>query len=255
MFPDPTILGPFSFSNYGILTAIALLAALLLFSFTAKHRDLSPLVVRNFSFWIVLSGLICARIAYVIFHWPQFSANYLNIFAYWQGGLMFQGSFIGALLLSPIFLKTHGLKFWPTADVLAPSLALGQGIGRLGCLSAGCCYGRPTDAETWGALVFPHGSLAPANVHLWPTQPVESLGLFIIAIFLVWAIRSDRKFFQPRGRIAALYLTAAGALRLFLENWRGDFRGEALFGLIPPTTFVAVLALLLGLLALYWRRA
>ena len=254
MFPDPWRLGPLSISFYGFMVAAGVLAALILFSWTAPRRQLSASACRDFCFWMVLAGLLGSRIFYVIFHWPEFAGQPSAMLAYWRGGLMFQGGVLGALLLSPIFLKRYALPFWPTADVMAPSLALGQAFGRLGCLGAGCCYGGPAAPGHPLALIFPPGSLAPAGQPLWATQLMESAGLFSLTLLLFLIIRSNLRFFCRPGRLAALYLMCAGLLRLLMEFFRGDFRGEALAFGLPPTTLTALAAAVCGLILLVFRR-
>jgi phosphatidylglycerol:prolipoprotein diacylglycerol transferase len=255
MFPGIYKLGPLGLSFYGLAVALGVVAGLALVSLTAPRRGLPAARVRDFCFWMVLAGLAGSRLAYVAFHWPEFEGDWWGIPAYWRGGLMFQGGLVGALLISPFFLKKENLAFWPVADVLAPSLALGQALGRLGCLAAGCCYGEPVVG--WG-LTFPPGSQAPAGLPLWPTQAVEAFFLALLALGMALALGAPR--FRRPGLVAALYLAGAGAIRLTLEFFRGDFRGEALFFSLPPTSLAAALTLVLGLALLSrarppWTRA
>jgi phosphatidylglycerol:prolipoprotein diacylglycerol transferase len=245
MLPGLLKLGPLTLSFYGLAVALGVMAGLALVSLTAPRRGLSPATVRDFYFWMVMAGLIGSRLAYVAFHWPEFEGDWGGILAYWRGGLMFQGGLAGALLVAPIFLKKEGLAFWPAFDVLAPSLALGQALGRLGCLSAGCCYGRPLEPGVGWGLTFPPGSQAPAGLPLWPTQLVEAFFLALLALGLTAALRAP--WCRRPGRVAALYLAGAGALRLVMESFRGDFRGDPLFLGLPPTTLAAALTLVLGL--------
>jgi phosphatidylglycerol:prolipoprotein diacylglycerol transferase len=158
VFPEPLRLGPLAFSFYGLMAALGVLAALALFRFTAPRRDLTPASARDFCFWMVVFGFLGARIFYVVFHWPEFAGQPGQVFAYWRGGLMFQGGFLTALAVSPWLLRRYGLGFWPTMDVMAPSLALGQAFGRVGCFGAGCCYGRLTEPGRILAVVFPEHS-------------------------------------------------------------------------------------------------
>ena len=249
MFPGIIKLGPLALSLYGLAVALGVVAGLVLVSLTAPRRGLNAATLRDFCFWMVLAGLVGSRLAYVGFHWPEFEADFWGILAYWRGGLMFQGGLAGALLVSPFFLKKEGLPFWPTADVLAPSLALGQALGRLGCLSAGCCYGHFLESGAGWGLTFPPDSQAPAGLPLWPTQPVEAFLLALLALGLIAALRMTRR----PGLVAACYLVGTGVIRLVLESFRGDFRGEPLFLDLPPTTLAAALFLALGLALLLFR--
>jgi phosphatidylglycerol:prolipoprotein diacylglycerol transferase len=245
MFPDIFKLGPLNLSFYGLAVASGVMAALALLPLIAPRRGLTASQALNFCFWMVLVGLAGTRLAYVAFHWPEFEDDWWGILAYWRGGLMFQGGLFGAVAVAPFFLKRERLPFWPVADVLAPSLALGQAVGRLGCLAAGCCYGRPLEPGARWGLAFPPGSQAPPGLYLWPTQPVEAFCLALLALVLILALGSPR--FRRPGRVAALYLAASGALRLTMEFFRGDFRGEPLFFNLPPTTLAAALILAAGL--------
>ncbi len=252
MFPEPLTLGPLHFSVYGLMAATGVLAALALFSLTARQRGLTPGQARDFCFWMVLIGVLGARIGYVIFHWPEFADRMVTVFAYWRGGLMFQGGVVLAIVVSPAILKRYQLAFWPTMDVMAPSLALGQSFGRLGCFGAGCCYGRPTGPDNPLAVIFPLNSQAPAGWPLWPTQLMDSLGLAALSLILCWAIRSES--FRRPGRVAGLYLLIAGLTRVGMDFMRGDYRGDPIIGNLPPTTLTAMAAAGLGLVLLRLRQ-
>ncbi len=253
MFPTPLSIGPLNFNFYGFMVALGALAALGLMAFTAPRRDIPVARVRDFSFWMILAGLLGSRIFYVIFHWPEFSAQPALVFAYWRGGLMFQGGLVTALALSPFFFRRYGLKPWPTTDVVAAPLALGQSFGRVGCFGAGCCYGGVVSEDNPIALIFPHGSLAPADIPLWPTQLLEAAGLSLLTVVLLLALKSDRPYFQRPGRVAALYLFGAGLLRLIMEMLRGDYRGDPVIWGLPPTTLTAIGAAALGLFLMTWK--
>lgn len=277
MFPHPLAIGPFNFTFYGLMVAGGVAAALALLSLSAPCRRITPALARDFCFWMILAGLIGSRLAYVAFHRAEFS-GLLDILAYWRGGLMFQGGVIGALAVTPLFLKRYKLKFWETADILAPSLALGQAFGRLGCLGAGCCYGRPAGEGNPLAIVFPDYSLAPACVPLLPAQPAEAAGLFILAVILFTALRGSkpgpahadgttnddhpgkirglaRTAFQNPGRVAGLYLMGAGLLRLIMDLFlRGDFRGANIVAGLPPTALTALGSASLGFIIWLWKR-
>lgn len=254
MFPHPLALGPLNITFYGLMVAVGVLAALALFSLTSPKRNVPPSLARDFCFWMILAGLIGSRLAFVIFHWADFSSP-LEFLAYWRGGLMFQGGVIGALIVSPIFIKRYQLKFWPIADVMAPSLALGQAFGRLGCLAAGCCYGRPVTGGNPLGIVFPTNSLAPAGLALWPVQIIEAVLLFILALGLTLAIRSRKAGLEAAGRVAGLYLTGTGLIRLAMEIFfRGDYRGEPIIFGLAPTTLTAMGMAVAGLVVWLWRK-
>lgn len=247
MFPEPFHIGPLSINFYGLMVAAGVLAGLALYSLTAPWRGLKASPLRDFCFWVVLAGLLGSRIFYVIFHWPEFSDNIWGVLAYWQGGLMFQGGLLSALVISPFILKRYGLPFWSALDVSAPSLALGQSFGRLGCFSSGCCYGGPVSTDNLIGVIFPQNSLAPSFYPLWPTQLMEFLGLFLLTLILLAALKFSTSFFTRPGRVLGLYFVVAGLLRGGLEFLRDDFRGEPILWGLPPTTLMAFLAIIAGL--------
>ena len=97
----------------------------------------------------MVSALLGARLLYVIVEYRYFLDSPLEIFKFWKGGLVFYGGLILGVLISLWYLKRSQMPMWKTADLLAPSIALGQSIGRWGCFFAGCCYGKKTDVA-WG---------------------------------------------------------------------------------------------------------
>jgi phosphatidylglycerol:prolipoprotein diacylglycerol transferase len=202
----------------------------------------SPKKALDLAFWLVLAGLSGSRLAYVLANHAHFSDRPLEAFKYWQGGLMFQGGLLLGFLAGAAICRARRLNFLVMADSLAPSLSLGQAIGRLGCLAAGCCHGRPAPASFPLALTFPPFSQAPPRIPLYPTQLIESLGLLLITATLVLLLSRSR----PAGMAISAYLLLAGLLRFAVDPLRGDYRGPRSLGLVP-TSWVALAACLAGL--------
>ena len=119
------------------------------------------------------------------------------------------------------------MPLWKTADILAPALALGQTLGRLGCFLAGCCYGRPSDTP-WAVTFTDQACLAPVNTPLHPTQLYSAFTN--LAIFVILLIFSRRN--KIAGRVFWTYVLLYGLTRSIIENLRGDFRGAEVFGLL-----------------------
>ncbi|MBU1742494.1 MAG: prolipoprotein diacylglyceryl transferase, partial [Proteobacteria bacterium] len=132
-------------------------------------------------------------------------------------------------------------------DVAAPGLALGQAFGRLGCFSSGDSFGKPFDGPWAVTFTDPH-SVAPQGIGLHPTQLYASGALFLIFLVLLW-LWPRRRF---SGRIFFVYGLLHGAARLIVEQFRGDWRGEPILGLITPTGLFALGMAVLSLLALVW---
>jgi phosphatidylglycerol:prolipoprotein diacylglycerol transferase len=129
------------------------------------------------------------------------------------------------------------------ADLSAPGIALGQAIGRLGCLSAGCCYGSPSHlpwAVTFTDRYAYDNVGVPLNTPLHPTQLYESIATFVLFIYLMW--RLSRKHFT--GQIILEYLILYASLRFVIEFFRDDDRGFVLRGLLSTSQFIGVLTIL-----------
>jgi phosphatidylglycerol:prolipoprotein diacylglycerol transferase len=168
----------------------------------------------------------------------------------WRGGLVFYGGFLFAFPTCFIYLKKRGLPFLKTCDILAPGLALGETIGRMGCFFAGCCYGTPTDLP-W-AVTFRHpNSLAKLGVPLHPTQLYASAQSLLVFIILL----SFGRFKRADGQMVWLYILLYALGRLIIENFRGDERGLLVGGYLTLTQAIATLCIPLALgMMLYLAR-
>ena len=167
---------------------------------------------------------------------------------------MFYGGLIGALVAAVVLLRRYRLPFFEVADVLAPSVALGHFFGRLGCFSAGCCYGRSC-SPAWG-VVFSHPLAAeisgtPLGVPLVPTQLYEAAFNLANYAFLAWLFR---RRLRP-GSVLAAYLIGYGVARFVIEFFRGDAdRGFVLGGALSTSQAIAGVMVPLGFAILIWVR-
>lgn len=256
MHPILFHLGHFTVYTYGFWVAIGFLAALTLILREAKREQIPPAIVSDLAFWCVVSGILGARLLYVFYYLSYFSHHPLEIFALWKGGLVFIGGVCLALLSGITYVRRHHLDFWQLADLIAPGLALGQALGRIGCFSAGCCYGKPTNVP-W-AVVFkdPH-SLAPIGIPLHPTQLYHSFACFLIAFILLWF---RRRYFTARllnpaikyGQVFGLYLILHSTQRFIIEFFRGDQR-PVILGTLSFTQLLAVILALAGFIIFVFR--
>ena len=138
----------------------------------------------------------------------------------WNGGLVFYGGFIAATAACILYLRKHRMPFLPVADASSLGIMLGLAFGRLGCTSAGCCFGKPSTLP-WAITFTDPACLAPLHVPLHPTQIYESIGSFAIFGFL-YATRD--RFKTPGVRFWTM-LILYGAARSFFEIFRDDPRG------------------------------
>ncbi|MGA2132316.1 MAG: prolipoprotein diacylglyceryl transferase [Bryobacteraceae bacterium] len=247
MFPRLFHLGWFSQSTYGVLVALAFLVALWLIAKLARRAGLNPDVCVNLGILCGLSAIVGAKILMFLVDIPYYARNPGEIFslASLQAGGVFYGGLIAALIASIVYMRRHHLPPLATADVFAPGIALGHGIGRLGCFAAGCCWGRPTHLP-WG-VTFTDPLAAqnvgvPLGIPLHPTQLYESAAEFAIFGILYWRIGKP----HAAGAIISLYLILYSTARFLVEFVR-DHPGE-------PTPFGGPLNtsqwISLGLLAL-----
>jgi len=192
------------------------------------------------SFWIVVGAMVGSRVLFIIVNWggpDGYGANPAKIFDVFSGGFVFYGGFIGATLASIWYAKKRGIAFRALADVAIPVVALGHFFGRMGCMAAGCCWGKVCENPNFlfGAH-FPEGSMAFGSMSrdpefasfvlehghtpaLHPTQLYEGLGELTIFVLLL-ALRKNKRF---HGQILALWLMLYAVLRLSIETFRGDW--------------------------------
>ncbi len=229
MHPILLQLGPITLRTYGALVVVAFLSALHLVRAGGRLRAIQEAFLLDLVALLIITGLIGARLFYVLLNLPAYVAHPLDIFKIWEGGLVFYGGFLLAAIAGIAFCSRRKIRVGKVADCLAPALALGQAIGRLGCFFAGCCYGKPTALPCAARFKDP-ASLAPLGIDLHPTQIYESLGDLLIATIL-WIQLARRP--DSRGGIFWLYLLLYGALRFSIEFLRGDDRGPTVGGLYP----------------------
>ncbi len=242
------VLGPIPIRLYGLMIGLGFVLGIFLAARQAKKEGVNPDRVLDLGVYVLLAAIVGARALFVLTDLHEFAGKPLEAFALWKGGLVFYGGLLAAVPIGIWYLKKHGLPVWKTVDIMAPSIALGQAFGRLGCFSAGCCYGAPSHG--WFSVVFndPH-SLAPLGVPLYPTQLTESFGAFLIFGALLF-LRRYKKF---DGQLFWLYVVFYAVLRFIIEFFRGDaIRGLYFGNAISTSQLIAI-----GMLALsgfmLWR--
>ena len=247
----------FVLPTFGLFLASAYLAALWWLMRGAKREGLIADKVAGLALWIIVGAILGAKAMMVIRFFPEYLANPSDLWslATLQSAGDFYGGFIAALIAALIYFKRHReLKGWQIADLSAPAIALGQGIGRIGCFMAGDDYGKPTDLP-W-AVTFRHPAAAeiggaPLGIPLHPVQLYESIACLIFFCFLVWLTR--RKRFE--GEIILVYAMLYAVARFLLEFLRGDMdRGFVLGGLLSTSQFIALIIILISVPLFFKRR-
>ena len=229
-------IGPIPIRMYGLMIGIGFLLGIYLASRRGRKEGIDPDRILDMGVYLLLAAIIGSRLLYVLTNLAEFSANPLEAFAIWKGGLVFYGGMLAAVPVGIWYVRKHNLPVWKTADVTAPYAALGHAFGRLGCFFAGCCYGAPCSGPVCITFNDPH-SLAPLGVPLFPTQLMESGGEFLIFGVLIM-LQRYKKF---DGQLFWFYPLFYSVLRFIIEFFRGDaVRGVYFGGLASTSQIIAV---------------
>ncbi len=210
--------------TYGFFIALAVLAAIFIARYEAGKLGLDPDKVADACFYVVIAAIVGSRLFYVLTNMEFFMSAPLDVFKIWNGGLVFYGGFIAAAAVLIVFLKFYHLPLGKMADIAAIALPLGHAIGRIGCFSAGCCYGKICH-QPWAITFKNPDSLAPLYVQLHPTQLYSSASNFMIFLLIF----SFRRFKKYDGQLFWIYFAIYGISRSIIEVFRGDFRGATVF--------------------------
>lgn len=207
-------IGNITVHSYGLMIAVGIIVGVIVMAARAKDHGLSSDRVYTIAIILLIFGIIGSKLLYCLFHLPDLRAD-PHLLVSSEGFVIYGGLALGLIALA-VYCWGSKIHFWDYFDLLAPSIALGYAFGKIGCLLAGCCYGRETDS--WFHIVFPEDSLAPSGVPLWPTQPVSAAGSLVFAIILFRFARKPR----PRGAVSLLYLLLYGVGRFVVEFFRAD---------------------------------
>jgi len=242
MHPILIEFGFFKIFTYGLLVATGFFIGILLAVRQGKQEGMDPQKILDLCFYILISAILGARALYIFVENRYFLANPLEVFMFWKGGLVFYGGLLASVIFAWYYINKHQLPLWKLADVLAPSLALGQAIGRWGCFFAGCCYGIRTDVP-WAITFSDPKSLAPLDVALHPTQIYLSLNSLIIFGILLF-LRKHKSF---DGQVFWAYGILYSIGRFIIEYFRGDDRGFAVQNFLSTSQFIGIFILLFSI--------
>lgn len=217
MYPIFLRIGPVVIRFYGLMIAVAFITAIYVARKESIRKGLGPECMVDFGPYAIISGIIGARLYYVMLHARDFLMQPLDIVKVWEGGLAFHGGILGGFLAGIWFARKRAVPFWRFADAAVPSIILAQAIGRIGCFLNGCCCGKET-AVPWAVTFRNMESMAPLNVSLHPTQIYEMAGNLAIFV-LLWSIRRKKR---PDGYLFLLYTIMYSALRFAVEFFRSE---------------------------------
>ena len=217
MHPTIVQFGNFAIHSYGLLLAVAFLVSIQIFLARGKARGIPEERLSTLSLLLLLLAIIGGRALFVFTHWADYAQDPLGIFRLWEGGLMLYGGYFLAISGGIVYVRRAGLPVWRIADAAAPSMAIGVGIGRLGCFFNGCCFGLPTHLpwgihfppQSYSNAVFPGESLHPSQLYM----AGAGFLLFVVTLAL------DRK---PRfdGWLFWVYVALDATLRFVIDFTR-----------------------------------
>jgi phosphatidylglycerol---prolipoprotein diacylglyceryl transferase len=235
---------------YGSILALGFMAGMVLILLKARKERVPLERVIDLFCVVIVSALIGARGFYVLLNLPVFREDPSRIFKVWEGGLVFYGGFLFAVLAAIGYMRGYRLPLWRMADLFTPSIALGLFFARIGCFMAGCCYGKETTLP-WGVTFTDPLSLARLHLPLHPTQLYEAGSGLVLFFFL---IRMEKRKSHD-GQVFWLFILLYSIVRFLIEIVRDDPRG------FLPGTFLSTsqaigifLVILAGFVLNYLKR-
>jgi phosphatidylglycerol:prolipoprotein diacylglycerol transferase len=250
MYPELFRIGNFPINTYGVFLALAFLGAIMVTVRLGARDGLPRERIYDLCLWMLLSSLVGSKIL-MFFTERQYRGDPAQVLSldFLRSGGVFYGGLLGAVLAGFFLIRRYKLNWWRTADACAPGIALGNVLGRQGCFSAGCCWGKPTNLP-WGVKFTELGHQitdVPVGIKLHPTQLYESFAMLIVFFFLLWLHR-HRRF---SGQVILAYAILYAGIRFAIEFLRDDPRGD-LLGLTTLTGLSTsqLIGIVVGLTAL-----
>ncbi len=236
-------IGPFTVYGYGLMVGIGIVVAYLLVEYLADKKKLAVEPVFGLTISCVVGGFIGSKCLYTLTRLEDIIKNPSVIKDVATGWVVY-GGIIGGILTAVIYCRIKKMEFMRYLDVAMPAVALAQGLGRIGCFLAGCCYGMETDG--WCAVTFTDSAFAPNNVPLVPTQLISSgldFILFAVLIFLLFKLKAP-------GQVGGVYLILYSIGRFVLEFFRGDLvRGSV--GTLSTSQFISFFTVIAGVVLIW----
>ncbi|MGD9496730.1 MAG: prolipoprotein diacylglyceryl transferase [Armatimonadota bacterium] len=233
--------GPVQVRAWGTMLMLGFLVGMAWAVYDGREdRAISFALMVDLTLAILVGAIIGSRLMSVLLEWDAYVARPGAVLRVWEGGLSFHGGLLGGTIAGSLMLWRLGLSIPRMADLVAPSIALGYAITRIGCFLNGCCYGVPTDSAVGVHFHF----AGEADIARHPTQLYSAaLSLLIFAILL--AVR--RRLHRP-GHLALLYLVLYSAARFLVEHFRRGASAVVMHAL-APLTYAQVASIVIALVA------
>lgn len=247
MNPIAVQIGTLKIYWYGILITSAIVISIILAMREAKKQGLDPDHIINLALVAVPAAFVGARLYYVIFKWEHYAGDWLEIIAVWHGGLAIHGGLIGGVLAGLLYVRQARLSFWQMADIVAPSIILGQAIGRWGNFFNQEAHGGVVSEEFISHFpAFIQKGMFIGGQYYHPTFLYESTWNLCVFLFLIWYRRKNR---AVHGRVFLLYLMLYSIGRFFIEGLRTD---SLMLGSLRMAQVVSLSLIILSLIGLFY---
>ena len=245
--------GPISIYWYGVIIATGLFLGLWLATKEADRLGLKKDLIVDLIMFAAPIAIIFARIYYVTFEWKNYQGEPLwKFFAVWEGGIAIHGALIGAVLTTIVYARVKKVSFWQLADIVAPSLILGQAIGRWGNFMNQEAHGGPISEAAYQNFHqylpdFIMNQMCIGGTFYYPTFLYESLWNILVFVLLILF----RKYNPLRGEIFLSYIIAYSIGRIFIEGMRTD---SLFLGPIKQAQFLSILLIIGAIILIIYRR-
>lgn len=229
------VFGPFYIATYGFFVALGYLTAILWLKSQIGHMKLTEERFWTLVYCLFFGALAGGKLLFIILNWNAFAAGRMNLLRDFRFGFVFFGGFMGVVGMGFLYFRKNLSEAARVGDYFGAILPVGHAIGRLGCLAAGCCYGRPTTMP-WAIRFTNPDSLITTgllDVPVHPTQLYEAAGNIAIAGVLFRLLKRVQKDELQPGSVLCAYVLLYAVLRFIVEFYRGDDRGGFWLGLSP----------------------
>lgn len=229
-----------SIKGYGTMIAIGICAAIILLSYRCKKKGFDEDSILNMTLITIICGILGGKILFIITEYKTLLKEPMELIKNFGYGFVIYGAIIGGALAIYFYTKKKNLDVLKFLDLVIPCVALAQGFGRIGCFLAGCCYGAVTKLPI--GVAFKNSLYVCDGLLRHPTQLYSSLFNFLLAAFLLWYDKNNKK----DGRVFAMYLLIYGVGRYLVEFLRDDPRGT--IGIFSTSQFISIFIIIIGII-------
>ncbi len=245
MYNDLFSIGPFTVHGYGLMIGIGILCAYLLSERTAKKKGLNSDEIFNLLITVLFFGWLSSKLLYFFTIRKEIMQDPSLLWRNLGNGWVVYGGIIGGVLSAVAYLRIKKLPVLSYVEACMPSVALAQGLGRIGCFLAGCCYGVETHLPI--GITFTHSDFAPNHVALMPTQLMSSAYDLLLFLILYLMVKKNVK----KGIVLGSYTLIYSVGRFVIEFYRGDL-ARGTIGTLSTSQFISIFTVITGIVLIVW---